>query len=131
MRDNIKDRRAYIKGLLESGAEVNAKEIARMFNSSFPAVMNDISIVESGFPHYRKSNATQQNTRSRKLGADGIITDEDWQGVLIKYNHSCAYCGGKKNLSLDHIKPLSKGGTNTKDNIQPLCKSCNSSKGNR
>ena len=41
----------------------------------------------------------------------------------------CKKCGAIKNLSLDHIKPVSKGGENSLDNLQVLCKSCNSKKG--
>lgn len=37
----------------------------------------------------------------------------------------------KKPLQQDHIKPLSRGGDNALDNIQPLCKECNGHKHTR
>jgi len=99
-----------------------------MFNSSFPAVMNDISILINGSPLYKKKPTTAQNTRARRLGIPGMLTDDDWNSALETHNNVCAICGATENLTLDHIKPVSKQGTNTGDNIQPLCKSCNSRK---
>ncbi len=44
----------------------------------------------------------------------------------------CAYCGVKHDrLALDHILPKSKGGRDTGDNLIKVCKSCNSSKGDK
>ena len=46
---------------------------------------------------------------------------------------TCWYCGervGFKNLTMDHIIPLSRGGRSTKDNLVPCCKSCNTRKKN-
>lgn len=43
----------------------------------------------------------------------------------------CVTCGVQKNLTLDHIKPESKGGDTSFENLQTMCKSCNSSKGVR
>ena len=46
----------------------------------------------------------------------------------------CEKCGTKLNFTsatFDHIKPWSLGGKTEIKNAQLLCKSCNSSKGNR
>ena len=43
----------------------------------------------------------------------------------------CAYCEKRGSMAIDHIIPLSRGGTNEADNLQLLCRSCNSKKGNR
>ncbi|MCD6371183.1 MAG: HNH endonuclease [Candidatus Aenigmarchaeota archaeon] len=40
----------------------------------------------------------------------------------------CVYCGDNKNLQIDHIIPFSKGGTTNLDNLQTICKKCNSKK---
>lgn len=51
--------------------------------------------------------------------------------VLVheKYGYKCVNCGTHKNLTCDHIIPESKGGATELDNLQTMCKSCNSSKG--
>jgi len=44
---------------------------------------------------------------------------------------TCWYCGlqvGFKNLTMDHVIPLSRGGRSTKDNLVPCCKACNTKK---
>ena len=43
----------------------------------------------------------------------------------------CIYCGSKKDLTLDHILPRSRGGPESPDNAVWVCRSCNSSKGDR
>lgn len=43
----------------------------------------------------------------------------------------CYYCGKKtayKNLTMDHVLPLTRGGKSTKDNLVPSCKKCNTAK---
>lgn len=43
----------------------------------------------------------------------------------------CVYCGAEDNLSLDHLIPRIKGGTDDVDNLVCSCRSCNSSKGKK
>jgi len=55
--------------------------------------------------------------------------------VRIKVWHrdegKCKRCGAKEDLEFDHIIPVSKGGSNTENNIELLCKSCNMKKSNK
>lgn len=45
--------------------------------------------------------------------------------------HKCGYCGSKKNLTVDHIIPKSRGGGNTWTNLVTCCSQCNSRKDNK
>ena len=70
--------------------------------------------------------------RSRPSTARGY--DSHWQRLVriaVARSSYCAQCGTDTNLTGDHIIPLSKGGTNTIENIHVLCRSCNSRKGAR
>lgn len=51
-------------------------------------------------------------------------------GVMLRDNHTCAFCGGKA-TTIDHVIPRSRGGTNRWDNTVAACSPCNGRKGNR
>jgi 5-methylcytosine-specific restriction endonuclease McrA len=40
----------------------------------------------------------------------------------------CAICASTDDLTVDHLVPIAKGGKAAKDNVQTLCRSCNSFK---
>ena len=73
----------------------------------------------------------RQRSRLREAGkvSTGYITPKEWQSILNEFGNSCAYCGATKDITMDHIVPLSAGGTNTVKNIVPACRRCNCSKG--
>lgn len=64
--------------------------------------------------------------------ASGILSKDIINRLMILQKELCVVC--KVSLKevkyhLDHIQPLSKGGTNNDENVQLLCQSCNCSKG--
>lgn len=66
---------------------------------------------------------------------DGVrrrpIPSEIRRHVMERDNFACVECGSDFALSIDHIWPYSKGGTDDPDNLRVLCRSCNSRKGAR
>ncbi len=67
--------------------------------------------------------------RARKLNAEGDFTVEEFEDLCEKYGNACMCCGDREALlTPDHIVPLSLGGSNLTENIQPLCVNCNSRK---
>jgi len=76
-----------------------------------------------------------KNRRAKAKNAEGSFTEQEWENLKKEYNYKCAICKNtepfnqfRKYLTIDHIIPLSKGGTNYITNIQPLCFVCNSIK---
>jgi len=80
-------------------------------------------------PEHKRILTRQRRVRIREVG--GTITTSEWESVLEKYGPSCLCCEEIKPLTMDHVIPISEGGTHTVDNVQPLCLSCNSSKGTK
>jgi 5-methylcytosine-specific restriction endonuclease McrA len=60
--------------------------------------------------------------------AAGAVDINLWNLKLRLLDYSCACCGIKENITIDHILPISKGGSNSIDNLQPLCLTCNKTK---
>lgn len=74
----------------------------------------------------------RHNARKRENG--GSFTAVEWEQVKADQGYICPGCllfEPDIVLTVDHIIPVSKGGTNDISNIQGLCGPCNSRKGNR
>ena len=73
----------------------------------------------------------EHKRRAFKKQTSSSYTLGEWELLKKQYGYRCPLCGKKEpeiTLTIDHIIPLSKGGSNYIENIQPLCKPCNSKK---
>jgi len=71
--------------------------------------------------------------RSHENGVIFEINSKDLKELFFKfYGKECRYCDKILKINTivcDHIVPLTKGGDSTKQNLQLICRSCNSRKG--
>jgi 5-methylcytosine-specific restriction endonuclease McrA len=84
-------------------------------------------------PEY-KSNVARKRHKRRARGkqVENTLTSAQWNKILKHQKGRCAMCNRKFSSRLfatrDHIVPLSKGGGLTYENVQALCRTCNSKK---
>ena len=104
-----------------------SKEMLRIFRRKW----------KQSHPEENRHNAKRYT--ARKKGAEGSHTLQEWLDLKKKHNYCCVICKTSEQelikktnegLTEDHKIPLTKNGTDYIWNIQPLCRSCNSSKGN-
>jgi len=89
---------------------------------------------KGGITTYNRKLYLNGRRRVLKLNATGNHTFGEWENLKAQYNWTCPSCGKSEpeiKLTEDHIIPLTKGGSDNIENIQPLCRSCNSKKYNK
>lgn len=75
------------------------------------------------------SNVTEKEIKREKAKARILKKSQWWRRKCAE--GLCYYCNKKvapKELTLDHIVPIIRGGKSTKGNIVPVCKECNNKK---
>lgn len=60
-----------------------------------------------------------------------VLPDQLRQEVFERDGHRCRHCGTRERLSVDHIVAEVLGGSDDMENLQTLCRPCNSRKGTR
>lgn len=84
--------------------------------------------------HRKHKDYYQGKNRERVIklrGVSGTHTKLEWAQVKASQNYKCLCCGRSEpdiELTKDHVIPLAKGGTDNIENIQGLCRNCNSKK---
>ncbi len=91
-----------------------------------------------------KNSARQIRTVSKSYPWPSVIKLKDYiripykkiiltrKNILKRDGHRCAYCGrGDLPLTVDHVIPKSRGGTDTWENLVAACLPCNNRKGDR
>lgn len=126
-REHAEERKVYMAAYFQANRE-KIKAQANDYNQRNREECNARS------RKWRRENRDKVRTmmhkqRARRSAVEGSFTLAEWQELCEKYGNRCLRCGHIGRLCQDHIISLrSVGATNTIDNIQPLCKSCNSTK---
>ena len=82
---------------------------------------------DGNFHPDRGTRSEWRSFRMVQARAKGTHSADEWKRLLEI--GCCAICGASdRKLTKDHIIPVSRGGCDCIQNIQPLCKSCNSRK---
>lgn len=73
------------------------------------------------------SHVSNSKRRARLLEAGGSYTEQDVIEILHLQKRRCAYCKTKLDgkFHVDHVIPISKGGSNGRNNLQICCPTCN------
>ena len=78
-----------------------------------------------------KRRLCNSNRRAAKVTTASPTINSHIEALLNDTNASCPYCPSTENLSIEHILPLSRGGTHTENNVELACLECNIRKGNK
>lgn len=128
-RKHREKKLAYAKQYRETHRD-SIREKARQVWKARPEKMKK-AIRSWKVKNKEKVNIWNEERRFRLLGNGGKFVLAEWENLCKRYGNKCLCCGKKTKLTIDHIVPLTMGGTNNIDNIQPLCQSCNSRKNNK
>ena len=80
-------------------------------------------------PHGFFTPADDDHVRREKAKARELRNSQWWRNV--RGRGMCHYCGGRfppRDLTMDHVVPIIRGGRSNKRNAVPCCKDCNSKK---
>jgi 5-methylcytosine-specific restriction protein A len=80
-------------------------------------------------PTWVDVDADPAHVRREREKARQLRASAWWQRRIAR--GICAYCGGKfppRELTMDHVVPVARGGRSTKGNVVASCKPCNNRK---
>lgn len=118
---NNKSRRKEIDQRFAERNRERKAEAMRIYRAKNPHIRTQWALENPD-----KQRAIYANRRARKKGA-GLFKVEH-NDLARMYAQACTYCGSKKDIQIDHVIPLAKGGTHSLGNLTPACKACNMSK---
>jgi DNA-directed RNA polymerase subunit RPC12/RpoP len=83
-----------------------------------------LAMIDDALAPLRRPLPRRQAAR-KKMSPTAVLA------IFARDGYRCLECGAREDLSVDHIQPVSKGGTDDAANLRTLCRSCNSRKGAR
>jgi len=123
--DTIKQR---AKDWTDQNPERALENRARYYEANKDHIVSKVAEWNAANPDGQRTR--RRNYRAKLHAAEGSHTREQIQALYASQNGKCVYCRAslKSGYHADHIKPLSKGGSNWITNIQLTCGPCNNRK---
>ena len=122
----------YREILDEMSQPTFSKALKELLESGFIEIVQTGGLLKKK-NYYALSNKWETillNIPEKIIVARNTITEAERKEIFDRDNWQCVKCGNTKYLQIDHIFPFSKGGETKMDNLQTLCKICNSKKHN-
>ena len=66
-----------------------------------------------------------------KLPLSKLMANKPSRALILRRDGCCQYCDSRKELTIDHVLPKSRGGQDTWENMVAACIACNNAKDNR
>jgi 5-methylcytosine-specific restriction endonuclease McrA len=129
-RENKNQAAAKAKRWAEENAE-RIKAVTKAYESR-PEVKAKHRQWEKDNPEKVKAKNMQRGRRMKSV--EGHCTAEELQARIDLDGRKCYLCGcdwdalPTRDQTIDHVIPVSKGGSNWPSNLRPACRSCNSKK---
>ncbi len=104
---------------IEEGAALGAKTQRKRVG-----VIMDFDLTEDGFIPADEEHVKREKGRGRELRRS-----QWWKNILGR--GLCHYCKARvhpKELTMDHVVPITRGGRSTRGNVVPCCADCNQKK---
>lgn len=135
---NISEDMPYTLADIEDELEV-PNEILGQLIEEFRAMgmiggKTTIEIVNWQKRQFRSDNSSGRVEQYRyKRENNGMPRSPNYDSGFIRSrdNNHCVYCGSQEKLVVDHVVPITQGGTDDSNNLVCACKKCNSGKSGR
>lgn len=99
------------------GSEMTAEEFRQHVYEMVELAESRIKPPVEGYPYY--------GGYGRSLLARKAIPKRVRDAIYDRDGHACVTCGTSEKLSIDHIQPWSRGGSDDPSNLQTMCMPCN------
>lgn len=87
-------------------------------------------VLESGLGRMEDGQIYLCGTQQRIFPTRGNIRGKKRQAIIDRDSAACVYCGvTEETIEIDHVIPVSRGGSDDESNLVAACKPCNRDKG--
>lgn len=135
-KEYYEENKDYLKSKVAAYRKENPEKVsawgAVRYIKHKERILSASSAWKSRNPIARRAHC--QKRRAISEGAEGSFTAMEISELLSRQRGKCAICAkklkcdGPEKYHIDHIQPISKGGSNWITNIQLACQSCNLTK---